>query len=217
VSILSTDPDLLRRFRRGDREALERVYWAYVDRVERVVRYGVRLLREGGVVHVEGLGRDDVADLVQATFTSAFSERARLAYDGIRDYGPFLVTITGNLLASRWRKHGRELPSADLEALDGAAIVEEPVADEATLHVVREYLNGLPDTLRGVYEQRFVGGVSQEEAGRRLGLSRQQVRTLENRLLNGLAARLEEVGLGGANEASTNLAAAAHGRKSALK
>jgi RNA polymerase sigma-70 factor (ECF subfamily) len=215
MPLLRTDPELLARFRRGEPAALERVYWEYVDRVEHVVRRGFQLMRGGGTV--QGLGRDDIADMVQETFMRAFSEGARLAYDGLRDYGPFLLTITRNLIASRGRKYGRELPTKDLEALEAVAVVEEkPLADEATLGAVRDYLARLDDPLRGVHEQRFVGGASQEEAGRALGLSRQQIRTLERRLLDGLAAHLEQVGLA-ENKTATSLPAQAYRAKGALK
>jgi RNA polymerase sigma-70 factor (ECF subfamily) len=215
---LRNDPKLLARFRRGEREALERVYWAYVDRVERVVRYGFQLLNASGALYVEGLRSDDVADVVQETFTRAFGERARLAYDGLRDYGPFLVTITRNLLVDRLRKQGRELQTGDLEALDGEAAVEErPFADDATMKVVREYLATLPEALRGVHEQRYVRGISQEEAARALGLSRQQIRTLEKRLRDGLAERLERAGLTEDEKSPTNLPAPAYGAKGAGK
>jgi RNA polymerase sigma-70 factor, ECF subfamily len=210
MSFLRTDAALLARFRRGERDALERVYWAYIDRVERVVRHGFQLLREGGGVHVEGVRPNEVGDVVQETFTRAFAERARLAYDGLRDYGPFLVTITRNLLVDRARKRGRELSFEQLDDFDPSAPApEEPYADEATMLAVREYLASLPEDLRGIHDQRYVKCVSQEEAARALELSRQQVRTLEKRLRDGLSAHLERAR---AQTKSTDLTPSAYGR-----
>jgi RNA polymerase sigma-70 factor (ECF subfamily) len=197
MPILPKDPALLARFREGDREALEKVYWAYVDRVGRVVRHGFSMMRRdlGGAAsgHVEGARPDEVADLVQETFLRAFAAPARLAYDGVRDYGPFLTTITRNLLVDRVRRLGRELSFDDLDVdwPDAPAEEEAPWADEAIMKVVRDYLAGLPDELRGVHEQRYVRGASQEESARLLGLSRQQLRTLEKRLREGLSEALE--------------------------
>jgi RNA polymerase sigma factor (sigma-70 family) len=218
MPFLRTDAGLLARFREGDREALGRVYWAYVERVERVVRHGFQVLRQGGAVRVAGLQPGDVGDAVQETFTRAFAERARLAYDGLRDYGPFLLTITRNLLIDRARRHGRELALEGLDGFDEAAEPEEPpFADEATLRAVNEYLAALPEPLQGVHEQRYVRGVSQEEAGRALGLSRQQLRTLEKRLRDGLAAHLQRAGLDGERESPTNPPATAYGMRDGSK
>src|SRR5262245_41517183 len=177
MPLLRTDRGLLAGFRQGERAALERVYWEYVERVERVVRHGFLLLRQEGAVQVAGLRPGDVGDVVQETFTRAFGERARLAYDGLRDYGPFLLTITRNLLVDRARKYGRELGLDDLEefAEPAAEEKEPPFADDATMKATREYLERLPGALRGVHEQRYVRAVSQEEAARALGISRQQI------------------------------------------
>jgi RNA polymerase sigma-70 factor (ECF subfamily) len=191
------DAALLRRFRQGERDALERVYWAYVDRIEGVVRHGFFLIQKEGL-RIEGARADEVADLVQETFARAFSERARLAYDGVREYGPFLITITRNLLVDRARKLGRELSFEQLGEDRDDTEAPEPEAtwaDEATMKVVREYLATLPDELRRVHEQRYVRSLSQEQAARALGISRQQIRTLEKRLRDGLAQHMERAGI----------------------
>ncbi len=197
MPLLSKDPALLKRFRRGEPRALEEVYWAYVDRVERAVRFGFAS-SSIAKARVPGGHADEIADLVQETFARAFTERARMSYDGLREYGPFLVTIARNLLVDRARKSGREIP---LNTFDGmeldvpGPIADEPVADDRTLKATHEYLAALPADLRAVHEQRYVECVSQEEAARRLGLSRQNVRTLEQRLREGLVRHLVELGL----------------------
>jgi RNA polymerase sigma-70 factor (ECF subfamily) len=189
------DRALLARFRRGDPAALERVYREHVEMIERVVQRGFHILSTDA--HVPGAARDDVADAVQETFVRAFSERARLAYDGLRDYGPFLTTIARNLMVDRARKRGREVSLDELgsDFGDEAAADSEPFADAKTMTLVREYLAGLSPELRGIHQERFVNGVSQEVAARTLGLSRQQIRTLEKKLRDGLAERLERAGI----------------------
>jgi ABC-type Fe3+ transport system permease subunit len=49
----------------------------------------------GGWLSVQQRSRAaaDVEDLVQEIFVKAFSDKARLSFDGLRDYGPFLFTI----------------------------------------------------------------------------------------------------------------------------
>jgi RNA polymerase sigma-70 factor (ECF subfamily) len=192
VSFLAKDPKLLQRFRRGEPAALESVYRAYVDHIERVVRHGFHLIHRD--VHVAGVRHGDLADLVQETFARAFTERARLAYDGIRDYGPFLTSIARNLLVDRARRSGREL-SLDSMNEDPPMEVEEPWADDATMKLVRDYLGELGPELRGVHEERYVRAASQEEAARRLGLTRQRLRTLEKKLREGLAERMARAGI----------------------
>jgi RNA polymerase sigma-70 factor (ECF subfamily) len=208
---LRNDRELLARFRRGERDALERVYWAYVERVERMMRHGFLIVSQGSAFHIDGLRSDDVTDMVQETFVRAFGERARLAYDGLRDYGPFLITIARNLLIDRARKQGRELPAEDLDQL-GDEPEEPPYADAATMQAVEAYLAGLDEPLRSVHQQRFVVGLSQREAARALGMSRQQIRTVEKRLCDGLEAHLERAGLSEAEP--TQIPAAAYSRKS---
>src|SRR5262249_47435933 len=101
---LEGDRELLDRYRRGEREALAQIYWAYVDRVERLVSSCLR---------VQGAAWPDSSvsaeDLVQEVFTRAFSQKARTAYDGLRDYGPYLFTIARNAVADAFRRLGREV------------------------------------------------------------------------------------------------------------
>jgi len=195
VPFLARDSALLQRFRRGEQQALETVYWAYVDRIERVAKYGFRLAQKG--LHIDGVAADEIGDVVQETFARAFAERARLAYDGLRDYGPFLSTIARNLLADRARRRGRELP-LDLggEWDEAPPPAEEPAwASEALTKAVQSYLASASPELRAVHHERYVRSVSQEEAARVLGVSRQQLRTLEKRLRDGLADFLAGAGL----------------------
>ena len=188
--------ELLTRFRRGDRDALEEVYLAYVDKVSKIVRCGFRL-RQGGAT-VPGLGwrADEVADIVQEVFARSFSRSARASYDGRRDYGPYLYAVARNVLTDRARRLGRELPMPWSELMrvreeDLAANEEESEwADAAAVAAVRDYLEGLDDSLKQLHEVRYVQGLSQRDAAERLGITRQTLRTLEGRLRDGLRHRL---------------------------
>jgi RNA polymerase sigma-70 factor (ECF subfamily) len=186
---LRSDPALLAAFRRGDRDALARVYWAYIERVERLVRHGYALTGTGQ--RVAGARLDDIVDLVQETFLRAFGPHARIAYDGQRDYGPYLTTIARNVLTDWARRRGRELVVDELpDREDEAPADEEPWADVRTMKAVDEYLVSLDDDLRSVHRERYEHGLSQAQAARVLGLSRQQLRTREARLREGLARAL---------------------------
>jgi RNA polymerase sigma-70 factor (ECF subfamily) len=189
MPLLREDPALLDAFRRGERDALARVYWAYIERVERVVRYGYAVAARG--VRVPGAGRQEIVDLVQEAFARAFAPGARAAYDGDRDYGAYLATIARHVLVDWARKRGREVTvDAVPDSPDEAAPEAEPWADPATMKVVEEYLASIDEPLRSVHRERYERGLSQEAAARALGLSRQQLRTREARLREGLARAL---------------------------
>ncbi len=207
MTVFANDPDLLRRFRAGDREALAHVYWFYVARVESVVRRAFAL-SQGPSVPNAGM-RADIADLVQETFVRAFSSASRVAYDGIREYRPLLVTIARNAFTDHMRRLGRELrvDPADLERFlesERPGVPEEPRgSDPQTLALVERYLNNLPVRERAVYVERYVNGRSQVHAAEGLGMSRQQLRTLEGRVRTGLSRELARAEGGPAEDFAT--------------
>jgi RNA polymerase sigma factor (sigma-70 family) len=200
MPIFRSQCGLICEFRKGTPEALEAVYREYIRKVERLLRVGFEIrsrgLRVGGV----GSQQSDLADLVQEVFMRAFSSKGRLAYDGRRDYGPYLFAIARNALIDWARKKGREIPvpSADLETtFEATAIVEErpPWADRVTMQIVEEYIGSLPPDLREVHRLRHAEGLSQVQAADRMGIGRQTLRTLEGRLREGLAEALDSAGL----------------------
>lgn len=194
MPIFRGKPELLGRFRDGQRDALEEVYRAYVDKVGQIFRFGFKV--PGAAVNVTGLARrpSDVADAVQEVFAKSFGESARRAFDGKRDYGPYLFAIARNLLVDILRKSGHEIPVGPMasEAFESTAVAgdDEPYADDATMAIVRGYLAGLEGDLKRVHTARYVDGLSQRVAADHLGMSRQNLRTIEGRLRDGLRAEL---------------------------
>jgi RNA polymerase sigma factor (sigma-70 family) len=194
MPVFRGDRGLLDRFRDGDREALARVYGTYVAEVEQILRRGFQISSSGHRVPGVPSTGPDLADLVHDVFLKAFTPAARLAYDGLRDYGPYLFTIARNTLADRARRLGQEV-SIDGAALERVLPAVDPAeagpwADVATVTAVETYLRSLSDDVRRVHQARFVDGLSQRDAAQSLGLSRQNVRTLESRLVDGLRAHL---------------------------
>jgi RNA polymerase sigma-70 factor (ECF subfamily) len=201
MPILRADRALLDRFRKGAPEALGTVYWQYVRKVECLLSAGFELRGRGTRVGGACRQPDELADLVQEVFVRAFSVKGRRAYDGLRDYGPYLYAIARNVLIDWARVRGREIPSSwtELEAvIEIAPVIEDtaPWAEPATMRVVEEYLGALPEGLREVHKLRHEQGLSQEQAAERLGVGRQTLRTLERRLRDGLAAALDAAGIG---------------------
>jgi len=193
MGVFQDTPGLLRGFRDGSRESMETVYWAYVKWVEVLVRRGFRV---SGGRQVPGVRGENFEDLVQEIFAKAFSERARLAFDGLRDYEPFLFTIARNVVVDWARKHGREVSLEEFvpNVADESAgrDDDEPWADPDTMRAVEAYVKQLPENLAAVHRERYVLGHTQLQAARVLGLTRQQLRTLEARLRKGLDERLRD-------------------------
>ena len=185
----SESSDFLRGFRAGERSFLEKVYFAYVDEVEAYVRRFLAMYgRRGGA-------RPDVGDLVQEVFVRAFGEKARNAFDGQRDYGPFLGALTRNLMVDWARRSGREMPTEDLDRFPDPPASEREWADPDTMVAVNAYIVALPPELREVHEFRYVQCRSQDETCGALAISRQTLRTREKHLREGLRRQLKRLAM----------------------
>jgi RNA polymerase sigma-70 factor (ECF subfamily) len=193
MPLFRNDPDLLRAFKEGRRAALERVYRTYVGSVDRYV-HG-RALAAG---YPEMAQPSAVADILQEVFIRAFSVGARAAYDGLRDFGPYLTTIAHNCFVDVLRARGREVlvgPEELSLVVDVSPSDDGELADPRVSELLAAYLGGLSAGLASVYEQRFVLGRSQMDAAAALGLSRRKLRTAEGRLRRGLRKALSRAGI----------------------
>jgi RNA polymerase sigma factor (sigma-70 family) len=180
MPLLLADPELLRRFRDGQREGLEHVYRFYVVGIDRYIR---GLAQVTG--HPELAQPCAVADLLQEVFVRAFSRTARQNYDGVRAYGPYLKTIARNCVLDRQREQRREVlknPHELAAMLEDCVRAPDHAADPTQLATLARYTADLPAALRSVYEQRFVLGRSQREVSTSLGMTRRSVRTAESHL-----------------------------------
>ena len=186
--------EFLQDFRVGRRETLERVYWAYLDEVETVVRsLSMRYRRSAQLAS----SAPDVGELVQEVFVRAFSDKARHGFDASRSFGPYLGTLARNLFIDWTRKQGRELTIGDFDDAFGATQpvdIDSGWADEEAMAIVSHYLAELPAELLEIHEQRFVACRTQEEACAALGISRAQLRTRERHLRDGLRRELRRAG-----------------------
>jgi RNA polymerase sigma-70 factor (ECF subfamily) len=193
MPILKNDPELLAAYRQGRRDALERVYRYYVRGVERYLR---ALARSAGKAELAQAGV--ISDLLQDVFVRAFSDSARRAYDGQREFGPYLATVARNCLIDAQRAHGRELLLGEPEIMlqiEASATHEDRWSDPKLMSVLTGYVAQLPPALRSLYETRYVQGRSQEEASAILGLSRRALRTGEKQLRVGLRKALVRAGI----------------------
>jgi RNA polymerase sigma factor (sigma-70 family) len=200
LTIFQNDRALLDAFRRGEPEARKRVYDFYFDDVSRLVRLGFYL--DGHNFFVAGIREiAQQGDIIQEVFVRSFTSSARMAYDGLRPFRPYLLRIAKNLMVSRSRlmkHHALTIPMTE-ELLDGA-IEAVPSGEEASMlrpfrEAAAEYLAQLEPNLRRFVALRFEEERSQSEAARELGLSRRNVRTMEERVRREFREHLRRRGL----------------------
>jgi RNA polymerase sigma factor (sigma-70 family) len=185
--IALTNRELADAVRTGHPPVLEQLYQEHLADVERVVR--------AALVRARRFSRADVSDLVQEVFAKAFSPHARAAYDGVREYGPFLRRIAINTAVDWLRRTKREAGrSVELMVTMDVAVPISGGEDDPfscdLLAATERYVISLRPELKAVHERRFLAADSQEAAARKLGISRQNLRTLERRLLAGLRREL---------------------------
>jgi RNA polymerase sigma factor (sigma-70 family) len=188
-------PDFCERFRRGDARVLEEIYWAYVDVVEHLLAGG--FLIKDRQVAVPGVGNPDQRDdLLQEVFVNAFGETARRTFDTGRDFRAYVLSIGRHVLVDQHRRAGRpHVPyDADLdEVYSGPAPnSEQEWMSPELIQVAERYVASLTSPLRELHHARYALGRSQREAADDLGLSRQNVRTMEDRLKAGLRWALQQ-------------------------
>lgn len=200
------DSVFLERFRRGDEEALARVYRIYQRPLRNFILRGFAFKSEGRQLYFGGLyAEHDLEDIIQETFRRAFGQKARNSYDGVRPYKNYLFTIARNAvitdMSSRRRQIPvgealmRDAPSDDLSPLESwvlsqrAALGEEAdsTSDERVENLeiyglLMGFLEALTEEERSFFRYRFLAQCSQENTARRMGWNRARVRKLEARL-----------------------------------
>jgi DNA-directed RNA polymerase specialized sigma24 family protein len=94
------------------------------------------------------------------------------------------------------RRAGRERSDGrSLEALLDAAPVDPSADDLFPAELVRitaSYVQSLSPELKSVHERRFIDAEAQRSAAEALGMSRQNLRTLERKLVDGLRRELKK-------------------------
>lgn len=204
MDLLTDNRPLLDAFRRGESDAMRQVFDANVDRVTVLIRRGYLLADARGRV-LPPLDQEIERDLVQEVFARAFTSKARLSYDGLRPYQPFVLQIARNVLADHWRKRGREQsvamePEQLEQLLDQVEQEPERAADELLefkelAAATRAFVQQLDQLQKDIVTIRFEKGIGQRDAARALGITRWKLRSLEDGIRKRLAAHLRNKGL----------------------
>jgi RNA polymerase sigma factor (sigma-70 family) len=208
MSLLIERRELLDRFKRGERRALEEVYRHYVPELAAFLQRGFTFQSGGRPLRFSGYAQPfDLDNALQETFARAFKESARLGYDGLHPYKSYLYAIARNLVLDEFRN--REVAmSPFIDQLDAGGAAESVASDgedaapasslsltpSAGVSAEQEFLRHelgrlyaafvarLDERDRTFFRFRFEEQRTQVDAGGRSGLSHMQARTLEKKL-----------------------------------
>lgn len=193
--------EILRGYRQGQREAWEAIYAQYHGEVRRFVSLGFSFTSQGRTLRFRGLqSPTDVDDVVQEVFVRAFSEEARLGYDGLHSFRNYLLGIARNVVLRDFRRLMRlvslgdeEVPvQGELALGRGQPDPERVLIDRQLVQLVRDFEESLSHHDRRFFELRFREQLGQEEVAARMRISRAKVRTCEKRVRRRLQRFLRE-------------------------
>jgi RNA polymerase sigma factor (sigma-70 family) len=162
MTLLQRDPELLKRFRRGDRDALNTVYEAYSTRL------GVHCRKNLGTRPF------DTVDVVHEVFLLAFSDEWRGAYRVESQYFSLLSGMAWKVMSGRNRlaaRHQEWEPANEGEDEDS-----DPSRQAEAAEVVRRLFSSLTEEERVAVEMTMVDDRTQESAARRIGWDRNKVK-----------------------------------------
>jgi RNA polymerase sigma factor (sigma-70 family) len=207
MSLLIERRELLDRFKKGERRALEEVYRHYVADVAAFLQRGFVFSSAGRSLRFVGYTQPfDLDNALQETFTRAFKESARLGYDGLHDYRNYLLAIARNLVLDEFRNREvamtpfiDRLNSGPAEgavsegeeaapAATGSAASSGPIGAEQEFlrqelaRLYEGFIARLDERDRNFFRHRFEEQRTQVEAGAQSNLSHMQARTLEKKL-----------------------------------
>jgi RNA polymerase sigma-70 factor (ECF subfamily) len=207
MSLLIERRELLDRFKRGERQALEEVYRHYVPDVAAFLQRGFTFSSGGRPLRFGGYAQPfDLDNALQETFVRAFKESARVGYDGLHPYKSYLFAIARNLVLDEFRNRevamspfidrldgagGQESAGEGDDAAPSAQVSDAPSAGVSAEHEFLRHELGrlyagfvarLDERDRTFFRHRFEEQRTQVEAGELSQLSHMQSRTLEKKL-----------------------------------
>lgn len=192
MDLLRDDRVLRDAFRRGDKHALLEVYLSYAGEVFAFLKAGFAFRSGDQRFFFNGYKESWRLDsTLQEVFAKAFLEPARLAYDGLRPYKNYLLTIARNRVMDQVReeKPGRfdvrelsDIDEGEMVLDDHTRTPEQVAADQELIEQVRLFVSKLNPTMRRLFEVRFVESCSVDETAARLGANDYRVKRDEKRL-----------------------------------
>jgi RNA polymerase sigma factor (sigma-70 family) len=211
VTIFQNNRPLLKKFRQGEESALRTVFHFYAGHIEMMLSRGFSERKSNSFVRLD-LDIEMRRELMQQVFIKAFSESARLAYDGIRSYRAYLSTIARNVIIDEWRRNKKDYrlagtPWEALETISCDAAVdygreieqfespEERIHWQQCLDATDDFISSLKATEQQFVKLRYQEELPQTEVAERLKLSRWKVRAMEKRIQARLKKHLQRLKL----------------------
>ena len=206
MTLLIERRELLERFKKGERRALEEVYRFYVSDVANFLSRGFSFNSRDRALRFSGYVQPfDLDNAIQETFTRAFKESARVGYDGLHSYKNYLLAIARNLVLDEFRNRevamspfieaqarveapvvhdGEEAPPSAPMSGEGSAghSAEQEFLRQELSALYAAFVERLEERDRKFFHARFEQQQTQVEAGAACGLSHMQARTLEKKL-----------------------------------
>lgn len=198
MSLFFEDRALLDAFRRGESTALAHVYREYAGMLFAFLANGFVFEGSRGASVFKGV-REPWAreEAVQEIFARAFSPPARVAYDGIRPYRNYLLTIARNHLLDSLRRGGREVlvsePVED-DAPSAAAQADELAGSRELSGHCETFVRTLDPEERRLFESRFRGGLSIEQTAKALGVTEHRAKKTEALLRKRFFVHMKSLG-----------------------
>jgi RNA polymerase sigma factor (sigma-70 family) len=206
MPLLTQNRRLLEDFRANSRPALDEVFFHYAPGLTEFLRSGFAFeSREKTCVFKGFAAPFDLENAIQEVFLRAFSERARLSYDGLRPYVNYLYAIARNYVIDELRRRSATLELfAEIEDAPRDAINSELTCSgcDPSFHVeereierlLSEFLQSRDDLTQSYYHWRYEETLTQSAVGHKLGLTRIQIRRIEARFKRELLSYFKDNG-----------------------
>ena len=177
-------------FRRGERPALAKVYDEYARSVFSLLVKGFSFKTGESHSYFKGYRNSwQLENAVQEVFTRAFSEQARLAYDGLRPYRNYLFAIARNYIIDLKRKNRSEFMSIDelpehriAEHGQQIANPEQATEEKQLQRDIDLFVSQLSEKERGLFELRFRQGRSIEAVAEELKATEYWIKRQEKKI-----------------------------------
>ena len=209
---LHDNSERLARFRSGDRETLTEVYKTYVPKVVTMLTGGFTFSSGGEMIRFAGYrAPHQIQEAIQDIFLKAFSPAARMAYDGTRDYQPYLLQIGRNVVIDSFRRAKRDRVFVTIgklvhedesteDAMGRLGLVDaespEDLSAREEIHAcVRAYVATLSSDDQQIVQHHLAGDLSQSQIAEQMGVDRNEIRRRIKSIREGLLRHLKAHGV----------------------